>query len=802
MAEVKEHIKNSADWHDKLDLHYLPAYADFLLQNKLEEFNSAMLRISREVEIPLLKLLALMPEEQLLELSLQGTKELLEYFSQNKMATFIEISLKRWIENEIQVIQSDQVEARDISSVSFVRRKIFRDFFPQYSSDLTLYRNVMEEVDRFTVEFEEHCYNTLFEIKQQKINEHNQDLREAQEIAGMGSFDWDLEGKDSNLSKQLLNIFELEGPSSMNSFLEYVHPGDRKKVREAIEKATKGDGVYESEYRYRKNNKEKVIWSRGLVTFKDGKALRMKGTVMDITERHHMLQRLERSEELHKQAQALTHLGNWSWFIEDSKINWSDEMYRIYGLEPQSEEITFERFQSLIHPEDRENRLKEIQKALETLRADDYEMRIVTPHGEEKVLQGKGEVLVDEENKPYKIVGTCQDVTKQFHLNQQVKENEETFRQLINNAPDAVVVIDENSTILLWNPKAEEVFGWNEKEIIGKTLTETIIPPTYRSAHLEGIHRLHTTGEARVLNKSIEISAINKSGNEFFIALSISRSVRAGKPVFISFIRDITNEKKAEMEIARHRNELTQKNIELELSNQQLTSFNYIASHDLQEPLRKIRIYSNRILEKNMDVLPGDTMDFLQRIMTSAAHMQNLIEDLLAFSRATATDQIFDTVDLNILFEEIKANLKHVIEEKKVSIAHDILPSMRLIPFQFEQLLENIINNSIKYSYPDIPPVINIISDIVKGGEYVKEGASPHQDYHRISIKDNGIGFDEAYASKIFELFQRLHGKSEYSGTGIGLAICKKIVENHKGFITANSVEGKGATFSIFIPVT
>jgi PAS domain S-box-containing protein len=642
--------------------------------------------------------------------------------------------------------------------------------------------------------------------KEKKISQQleygQEQLKEAQEIAGLGSFDWDLIGSSTTLSPQLLKILQIKDKSEFTLFLENVHPGDRKKVKGALAAAMRGDGMYECEYRYRKNKKEKIIWSRGIVTFKDGVPQRMKGTVMDITQRHDMLKRLERSEELHKQAQALTHIGNWSWFIEDNKINWSDEMYRIYGLVPQSEEISFDRFLSFIHPEDREKRIAEIQQALETKHADDYTMRIVNEDGTVKVLQGKGELLVDENGKPYKLVGTCQDITKQHALNEQLKQNEETFRQLINNAPDAVIVIDEASDILLWNPKAEEIFGWKEKEVLGKALVDTIIPPSYRESHLNGMARFHQTGEIRVIDKTIEVTAVNKKRHEFYIALSISRSVRAGKQVFVSFIRDISKEKKSEMELAQHRNQLTQKNIELELSNQQLTSFNYIASHDLQEPLRKIRIYSNRIIEKAHDTLPAETRDFLNRIMNSAVHMQNLIDDLLSFSRATAADQVFEEADLNIILEEIKGNLKHSIDEKNVTITSDLLPQLKIIPFQFHQLLENIINNAIKYSKPVVPPMIKVTAEIVDGKNYKEEGANPEYKYHKISVKDNGIGFDEQYSKKIFELFQRLHGKSEYSGTGIGLAICKKIVENHKGFITAQSQEGKGSVFNIFIPVT
>lgn len=914
---------------------YLPDYAQFLLAHQLNEFSSALLRISQAEKVPLLNYFKTMTQPELEALSVQGTTRLLESFAQNNIYEFIEASVSSWQANQLPNIQSDEIVVEDISKVSFTRRKAFRDFLPLYTSDISTYIQVMEEVDRFTITLEEICYKLLFELKQKKINEHHyfidrinntvpgityvfdlnegtevysnhkreellgytaedikifgnnilkellhpedfplvvnhvsefssasdgetrvveyrvrtkkgryqwqrgyetvfkrdengrpcqiigiaidiskekevseklerseQQLREAQEIAGLGSFEWDFVGGQSVYSSQLIQLLELDYATSLPSFLEYVHPSDKKKVKEAIEKAMQEDGIYDCEYRYRKNGPEKIIWSRGVVQFAEGKPLKMKGTVMDVTQRHDMLKRLERSEELHKQAQALTHLGNWSWFIKENKINWSDEMYRIYGLAPQSEEITFERFMSLVHPEDRQKRRDEVQKALQTGIADDYFMRIVCEDGTAKVLQGKSEILVSEEGIPYKLVGTCQDITRQYLLNEQLKENEEMFRQLIFNAPDAIIVINEDSKILLWNPKAEVMFGWSSEEITGRDLTKTIMPPKYRESHLGGIHRLHTTGESRVLNRTVEITALKKSGEEFYIALSIARSLRAGEPVFISFIRDITKEKNAELELEAQRNQLAQKNSELERSNRELMAFNYIASHDLQEPVRKITLFSDRILEGNVDNLPKNIIDYAKRISGSARHMHKLIEALLAFSRTTASGEVLQPVDLHRVLEEVTYLLQEKIEEKKAIITASPLPVLPFIPLQFQQLMENIISNALKYSREGVSPQVYITADIVSGENLPDEEANPQTYYHLISVADNGIGFDQQYAQKIFELFQRLHNKNEYSGIGIGLAICQKIVLNHKGFIKAQGKPGEGATFQIYIPIS
>ncbi|HZE83402.1 MAG TPA: ATP-binding protein, partial [Puia sp.] len=240
---------------------------------------------------------------------------------------------------------------------------------------------------------------------------------------------------------------------------------------------------------------------------------------------------------------------------------------------------------------------------------------------------------------------------------------------------------------------------------------------------------------------------------------------------------------------------------ELERSNSELESFNYIASHDLQEPLRKIIAFCQRITDKEKDHLSDLAKDYFARITGAASRMQNLIDAFLSYSQASNSNIALEETDLNKLLEEVKNDLHDVIEEKKASIYSEPLPSPKVIPLQFHQLFINLIGNSIKYSKESADPQIKISARLVSGKEIAKEVGAPGMDYWKISIEDNGIGFDQPYEHKIFELFQRLHGKSVYGGTGIGLAICKKIMRNHSGFITATGEKGIGAVFSLFIPV-
>jgi PAS domain S-box-containing protein len=514
-----------------------------------------------------------------------------------------------------------------------------------------------------------------------------------------------------------------------------------------------------------------------------------------------MMKRLQESEELHKQAQALTHIGNWSWDIKTNKINWSDEMYRIYGLQPQSEEISFERFVSLIHPDDREIRISEIQESLQTGIANDYTLRIQNPDGTIKVLKGKGELFLDDKQKPVKLVGTCQDITQEFHLNKKLKENEENLSSLINNAPDAVIVINRNSKITLWNPKTEQIFGWKAEEVLGKDLTETIIPPQYRQAHINGMKRFLDTGEAKVLNKTLELTALSKDNIEFHISLTISKTITAGNLSFIAFIRDISKEKNIQAELVTKSKQLEIKNVELERTNKELESFNYIASHDLQEPLRKIHTFTNRIIEKSEELSP-EVLNFFEKITVSTQRMQLLINDLLAFSQTASSTEAKEKVDLNKIIEEVKIALAHNIEENKAVIQYSNLPVINAVEFQMLQLFTNLIGNAIKYRKESKFPKVTIKSLLVDRTEISVDRLLGFQSYHKISIEDNGIGFENIYSEKIFELFTRLHNKNKYSGTGIGLAICKKIAENHNGFITAESNLDTGAVFNVYLPAS
>ncbi|MBK8881777.1 MAG: two-component sensor histidine kinase [Bacteroidales bacterium] len=258
----------------------------------------------------------------------------------------------------------------------------------------------------------------------------------------------------------------------------------------------------------------------------------------------------------------------------------------------------------------------------------------------------------------------------------------------------------------------------------------------------------------------------------------------------------------ANRELAFQNEEKEKRAAELSIANKELLAFTYISSHDLQEPLRKIQTFVTIILENEKDNLSETGKYNFQRMQLAAKRMQQLIDDLLAFSRINTTEHKFEKTELCMIVDEVKAELRDTIEEKHATIKSTNLGSANIIPFQFRQLIYNIISNALKFSKPDIPSHIEISSRIVKGSNLNIEKLSPEKNFCHLTFRDNGIGFEPHFSERIFEVFQKLHSKDIYGGTGIGLAIVKKIVENHKGIITATSKLNKGAQFDIYIPAT
>ena len=1317
---VKNHI-------DVTDLKYLPAYAGFLLDNHLDSYAYEQLRLSREINLPLLKFFHSLPEEKIVEIARGTSQEFLTYLAKNKAQEQIELSLKRWLSNQLPVVNKDEIVAEDITLVNYVRKRALLQFIPDYTADILEILELIKEIDRFLLASETVSTNTYIQLLKNDIREqshfnkkitdtspgmiyvfdlieqkeiysnkklqelfgysheemqamgssvlseiiHPEDLAsldeyikdfataedgevrsieyrlrdqkmdyrwirtyetifkrnekgipvqiigialdvhteivtaaklqyreeqllEAQELAEIGSYEWDIIGNTSKQTPQLEKILELEKGKRLERFLDHVHIDDQKRVEEALQKAFTETGIYDCEFRYRNKGKEKILWSRGKVLFRDEKAVKMNGTIMDVTERHQIFERLLRSEELYKQAEALTHignytwdlenkkliwtdelyriygldpkneinndkvalynhpddvehiqnqikqatetlspfdfyyriitverkekilhvrgevladkktqkpykivgtvqdvtekqtlirslkyneqlykqaqaiahLGNWSWSINENHVEWTDELYRIYGLDPQSETIQFNRYMSFIHPNDVDTVSENIQKCLETLQPYDFYHRIILENGKIKTIHSKGEALLDKNGLPYKLVGTAQDeterqeliqnlqrsdalykqaqaithvgnwtfhivdnkiswsdelfsiyglepqsielnwdifiqlihpedrmkmstfiketiknpypfesthrnqwkdgtirtvhskgellkdgkgnviglfgttqdVTQQQFIEQQLRENQNFIQKIADATPSIIASYNVNSGKYRFVSKGlEQLLGYKPDKVMeegvsffaglihpddiapmmeknakalelantmGETENNTIVEFKYRMRHQNGNYRwFHTFGTIfdrnpngkveNVLNISIDITERMEAEEkileqEYFIKHIADASptilylfdVRSANVIYINkeidsvlgyvpeeiialgsraipelyhpvdaikmkerlheyndpnhpkslfqfecrmkhkngewrwlLIREIVFKRTVDGKISEvlgaalditERREIEEKlfhqTIELKQSNKSLEEFAYVASHDLKEPLRKISTFGDRLITTSHSSLDVEGQTFLEKIISSSKRMQQMINDLLSVSMITGNKE-FESFSLKNILDDVIQTLDYKIEENKAVIESDNLPEAFIVPSQFRQLFQNLLSNSLKFVRPGVVPHIFINHKYLTPGEVRTYNLSKASRYLQINFTDNGIGFDAQFTEKIFTIFQRLHSRSEYEGTGIGLAICRRITENHGGTIIARSEPNKGSIFTIIIPI-
>lgn len=369
-------------------------------------------------------------------------------------------------------------------------------------------------------------------------------------------------------------------------------------------------------------------------------------------------------------------------------------------------------------------------------------------------------------------------------LEEKLRESERHFQSWFQDAPVACHEVDRNGLILCVNLAECELFGFSAEEMVGRPIWDFMAPEDREKTKAGLLQRIVDEQPLAPLEREYK----RRDGSTVIMEIHQKR-IRdtAGRPVGLrTFLLDITQRKHAEMALLDQANKLARSNGELE-------QFAYVASHDLQEPLRKIQAFGDRLKSKCEAGLGPEGLDYLTRMENAAARMRVLIQDLLTLSRVASNSKPFVAVDLNDVVRTVVSDLEMRIQDTGGRVEIGPLPVIFGDRGQMAQLFQNLIGNGLKFRKPGEKPVVKIQSQL----STARQGEA---NAWLIEVVDNGIGFDEKYRDRIFQIFQRLHGRNEYEGTGIGLAICRKIVERHHGSITANSSPGAGAKFIITLP--
>jgi PAS domain S-box-containing protein len=371
-----------------------------------------------------------------------------------------------------------------------------------------------------------------------------------------------------------------------------------------------------------------------------------------------------------------------------------------------------------------------------------------------------------------------------------LRQSERRTRLIIENSLDAFIAIDADGYITDWNLQAEKLFGWSRKHVLDKMLAEVIVPSRFRDKHVLDRDQLFSMTRGRMLNKRREMYVLNKNQQEFPVEIGVFPIKDRDKQSYCAFISDIT-ERKLIDEKTRELNEELERRVqerttELIRSNQELEQFAKIASHDLQEPLRAIQGFATLLKTRYKGKLDEAGDEFIDFMVDGTSRMQQLIQAVLLHSSIKTEEDLTSVTDVSSVLDEVFTNLRQSIKESKAQFEISEMPEVAVERTQLIQLFQNLISNSIKYG-GDEPPNVHISAEL-------------SVDRWLFTLRDNGIGVDPKYAEKIFDMFARLHGKTQYQGTGIGLAICKKIVMAHGGKIWMESEPGQGSIFYFSLP--
>ncbi|MFM2359371.1 MAG: hypothetical protein RLY16_1364 [Bacteroidota bacterium] len=502
--------------------------------------------------------------------------------------------------------------------------------------------------------------------------------------------------------------------------------------------------------------------------------------IRNISVRKKSAEQLQSLEHLLQRSQEIAHVGSWEANMINKEVFWTDELFRINGLEPGSVKPTFEKLMELVHPDDRESVKHHMGQSIMNLQPFNMYYRVVRPNGEIRIKHDIGEVVLNEQGNLIKMRGIGQDVTDLKMAEENLALQKKFTEEILTILPAQIFVFNPEGRYLFVNPQAE-VDTETRNTLIGKKDVEYLDETIDSEKKMIIQNRLKQFNQAIIDDKITEwIQSSERGGNMTYQLMKMFPYKEDEKLKYvIGYGVDISERKKMELELSKTLHSLHHSNKELE-------QFAYVISHDLQEPLRMVKSFLELLTKKIANNLGETEKQYINFAVDGADRMRKLILDLLEYSRLSTRDHETERVDCNQIVKSVLNIFELKIQETQAIIHLSTLPTINGVRLKIQQLFQNLIGNALKYR-KDNQIEISI-------------GFEELDDEWIFNIQDNGIGIDPKYFEKIFVIFQRLHARNEYEGTGIGLSICKKIVNQHGGKIWVNSKPQEGATFYFSIP--
>ena len=515
----------------------------------------------------------------------------------------------------------------------------------------------------------------------------------------------------------------------------------------------------------------------------------------DVTEQVQAKKLLIENEERLRIATEILGLGTWEYDPINDVIHWSEKTVELFGFPPGSK-INLADALNTINSEDRPRVIAAIQWALDPRSKGKYDIEYTLTNSRDKtqkILRANGQAFFDANDKPYRLIGAALDITDRKKAEEEIKASEARFRLLATSIPQIVWTNDKKGNTNYISGQFEKFTGQNPEESYQSW--RALIHPDEKEKIIAKENQAIENGAG--WEEEFRLKNIATGTYRWFLGNSKPlKDVNENIIMWVGSASDIQSLKEQstwlEHQVQERTRALKELNQTLKLSNEDLQQFAHVASHDLKEPIRKIKTFSNRLHDDYKDLLPEKANGFLTKIRSATDRMYSMIEGVLSYSTTAAINQPKEQVDLNEIVGQIQTDLEVPILEKQGILIADGLPTVEGAPVLLYQLFYNLVNNSLKFSKAEVPPVITIRSQVVtiEGNPFAK-----------ITVSDNGIGFNEEDAERIFTTFTRLNSKDRYEGTGLGLALCKKIVQRHSGFIYAHGEKNVGAQFTVSLPI-